>query len=443
MDPTIQRILSVIERHRQEIVDIGRNIYDHAELGYKEFRTSELFVEKMKRLGLPVQTGLAITGAKAYLNQDKAGQSSLALLGELDALRIPAHTHANPETGAAHCCGHHAQMAGMIGAAIVLADPEVSTALDGQVIFFAVPAEEYGEVEFKKRLAEEGKITYGGGKCELLNIGAFDDVDLAVTHHTSLEHGVHLGNGSGNGFVSKVYTVHGKAAHAAACPEQGINALSAATLGLQALALNRETFRDQDCVRVHPIITQGGDLVNVVPETVVVETLVRGKTLSAIEDASGKTDRSFQAGALALGARLTIETMPGYLPSIPQDTPIQIVETAREVFGADHVHLADLSFHNGGSTDVGDVQHLLPVVTFNTGGASGRLHGSDFEIIDEENAYLDTARGFAIYAYELLKSGATLARKTVQEYHPVFQDRQDYTAYIEQYRTIRDFPSIY
>ena len=97
MDPTIQRILSVIERHRQEIVDIGRNIYDHAELGYKEFRTSELFVEKMKRLGLPVQTGLAITGAKAYLNQDKAGQSSLALLGELDALRIPAHTHANPQ----------------------------------------------------------------------------------------------------------------------------------------------------------------------------------------------------------------------------------------------------------------------------------------------------------------------------------------------------------
>jgi amidohydrolase len=331
-------------------------------------------------------------------------------------------------------------MAGLLGAAIALSDPEIAAALDGQVIFFATPAEEYGEVEFKKKLMQEGKIAYGGGKCELIRIGAFDDVDLAVTHHITMEPGIHLGSGSGNGFVSKVITVHGRAAHAAGCPEQGVNALSAASLGLQALALNRETFRDEDSVRVHPILTRGGDLVNVVPETAVIETLVRGKTLEAIEDASVKTDRSFQAGALGLGAGVTIETMPGYLPSLPQDTPSEIVQAVRQVFSPETVHLTDIHTHSGGSTDVGDVQHLLPVFTFNTGGATGGVHSSSFAITDEENAYLDSARVFAVYAYELLKNGAALARKTVEEYHPRFADKGSYTAYLEQFRKTQEQP---
>ena len=177
----MERILQVLEEHRQEIIEFGRDIYNHAELGYKETRTSEAFEQKMKALGLPTRADLAITGVKAYLNEDRAGNASLALMGELDALRIPAQAHANPETGAAHCCGHHAQMAGLVGAAIALTDEQVAAALEGQVIFFAVPAEEYGEVEFKKRLMQEGRITYGGGKCELIHIGAFDDVDLADT----------------------------------------------------------------------------------------------------------------------------------------------------------------------------------------------------------------------------------------------------------------------
>ena len=140
---------------------------------------------------------------------------------------------------------------------------------------------------------EEGKIQYGGGKCELLRIGAFDDVDLCLAHH-SINEGISFGSGSNNGFVSKVIKIKGKASHAAGSPEKGVNALSAASLGLQALGLNRETFRDEDCVRVHPIMTKGGDLVNVIPDQVVLETLVRGKTLEAFADASAKTDRSFK-----------------------------------------------------------------------------------------------------------------------------------------------------
>ena len=286
----------------------------------------------MKSLQLPVQTDLAITGAKAYLNKEKAGNASLALIGELDALRIPQHAHANQETQAAHCCGHHAQLAGVIGAALALTDAEVAQKLDGQVIFFATPAEEYGEIEFKNQLITDGKIAYGGGKCELIRIGAFDDVDVALAHHISLE-GIRLGSNSGNGFVSKVIRIKGKAAHAAGCPEKGVNALSAASLGLQALALNRETFRDEDCVRVHPILTKGGDLVNVVPNEAVLETLVRGKNLEAFADASVKTDRSFKAGALAMGAGYRIETMPGYLPSLWQPAPEEMADAVKALAG--------------------------------------------------------------------------------------------------------------
>ena len=281
MDQIERKIVQHIEENREQILAFADDIYHHAELGYKEFRTSEKFADIMKQHLSHVDEHLAVTGVKAYLNEDRKEQFSLALLGEMDALKIPNHIYAVPETGAAHCCGHHAQLAGVVGAMLALTDLEIADKLDGQVIFFATPAEEYGEVEFKKSLMQEGKIQYGGGKCELIRIGAFDDVDAGIAHHIR-EEGILAGKGSGNGFVSKVITIHGKAAHAAFRPEKGVNALSAASLGLQALALNRETFRDEDCVRVHPIMTKGGDLVNVVPEEAVIETLVRGKTLIVI-----------------------------------------------------------------------------------------------------------------------------------------------------------------
>lgn len=375
------KIIKLIDENRETILEFGRDIYNHAEMGYKEFRTSGKFVEFMEKRNLPVTKDLAITGAKAYLNREKAENVSLALLGELDALRIPQHAHANPETQAAHCCGHHTQMAGVIGAALALTDPEVAAALDGQVIFFAVPAEEYGEVEFKNTLIAENKIQYGGGKCELLRIGAFEDISLCLAHHTGYN-GISFGSGSGNGFVSKVIHMKGKAAHAAGCPEKGVNALSAASLGLQALGLNRETFRDEDCVRVHPIMTKGGDLVNVVPD--------------------------------------------------------DVVEIAREVFGSDKVSEADLTAHSGGSTDVGDVQHRMPVLTFHTGGATGGLHQVDFDIVDEEEAYITTAKLFALSAYRLLRNGAACAKQVVNDYKPRFASREEYVAFMDAFNKVEE-----
>lgn len=428
-----EKIIEIIDAHREEIIAVGEDVYHHAELGYKEFETSEKFVDFMEKLGLSVSDHLAITGVKAYLNEQKADNVSLALLGELDALRIPGHKYVNPDTQAAHCCGHHAQLAGVIGAAMALSDKEVADALDGQVVFFATPAEEYGEVAFKNRLKEEGKIQYGGGKCELIRIGAFDDIRLCLAHHLGTD-GIVLGSGSGNGFVSKVIALKGKASHAAGCPEKGINALSAASLGLQALALNRETFRDEDCVRVHPIMTEGGDLVNVVPEKAVIETLVRGRTLEAFTDAAEKTDRSFRAGAMAVGASYEIQTFPGYLPSLAQAAPEEMVSVIRELVGnRKEVRLADPGEHSGGSTDVGDVQHLMPVITFHTGGMEGGLHQTDFDISDKEEAYVLTAKIFALSAYRLLKDGAVTAKRLVEGYKPRFAGKEAYVAFMDRF----------
>ena len=183
MDQIERKIVQHIEENREQILAFADDIYHHAELGYKEFRTSEKFASIMKQHLSHVDEHLAVTGVKAYLNEDRKEQFSLALLGEMDALKIPNHIYAVPETGAAHCCGHHAQLAGVVGAMLALTDPEIADKLDGQVIFFATPAEEYGEVEFKKSLMQEGKIQYGGGKCELIRIGAFDDVDAGIAHH--------------------------------------------------------------------------------------------------------------------------------------------------------------------------------------------------------------------------------------------------------------------
>ena len=447
LDETEKRIVDLIEANRDEIIAFARDMYTHAELGYKEFKTAEKFTRLMKKLNLPVKEHLAVTGVKAYLNEEKKDNVSLALIGELDALRIPEHKYANPETQAAHCCGHHAQMAGVIGAAFALTDSKVKETLDGQVVFFAVPAEEYGEIEFKNQLTKEGKIRYGGGKCELIRIGAFDDIDLDIVHHTEDED-ICVGATSNNGFVSKVIRYKGVAAHAAGAPYKGINALNAASLGLSALAYQRETFKDEDHVRVHPIITKGGNLVNVVPDEVVIETLVRASNKDAIADAAFKTDRAFKAGAadfptgpMGMGYFVLWVNETGMLLTVKTPADEDVLAAAKIAAATSEKEYTvvekDISHHSGGSTDVGDVQHIQPVLTFNTGGKVNGLHTVDFDIVDEELAYIVTAKIFALSAYRLLRNGAVKAKEIVKNYHPVFT-KEEYIQYMDSFLTYEE-----
>jgi metal-dependent amidase/aminoacylase/carboxypeptidase family protein len=196
------------------------------------------------------------------------------------------------------------------------------------------------------------------------------------------------------------------------------------------LQYQRETFKDEDHVRVHPIITKGGDLVNVIPDEVVLEALVRGRNAEAMLDADRKTDRAYRAGADALGAGYEIETMPGYLPQIPGVADPALVEAVKLAAPGREFKLIEASHHGGGSTDVGDLQHIQPVLTFQTGGVAGTFHGQDFDISDEDEAYSITAKVFALGAYRLLKDKAAGVKDRAGRYKPVFT-RESYVEFME------------
>lgn len=443
MDRIEQRILQLIESHSKDIIEVGRDVYRNAELGYKEHRTSALIREKLESLGIVCGENLAVAGFKGYLKPKDAGSPVLAVIGEMDGLPISNHICANPETGASHCCGHNAQIAALIGAAIALSDPQVKEALGGNIVFMAVPAEEYVDMEFRMELQKKGVICYGGGKSELIRIGAFDDVDLAVGHHTVCNtNGYLLANGTTNGFVNKTVHFYGKAAHAADRPHEGINALNAAQLMLHAIDLQRETFRDQDAVRIHSILTEAGTATNVITERACVESSVRAKRIDALRDASRKYDRAVRAGAVALGCRAEIITTPGYLPVHPlQDTHwmeqvLEDLSIEAKAHGHDYsVGYRRQDFHEAGSTDFGELSSLLPVYQFRTGGYKGALHNADICVTNEQLAYVEAAKAFALLSYRLMKDRAQGAKETIEHFTPAITKEQ-YFAYMKEMNTV-------
>jgi amidohydrolase len=422
-----QSICAAIDRNRERIIGVGERIRRQPELGFKEFKTARLVEETFGELGLKPRSGLAVTGVRAEAKGVKDGPT-LALLGELDGLVVVGHPVADPETGAAHACGHNAQVAGLLGAAMGLLEARAFDHLAGRVVFFAVPAEEYGDVEWRVQQARAGRIEFLGGKPELLRLGHFDDVDLAMMIHTTSAPDMKKAGvaASNNGCIVKTVRYIGRASHAGGAPHMGINALYAANIGLSAINALRETFRDEDSIRVHPIITHGGSQVNVIPGEVRIETYVRGKTVEAILEANRKVDRALRAGALALGAQVEIETLPGYLPLFNHmGMAQQFKANAAALLGADQV---TESGHRSGSTDMGDISHVMPTLHPYMGGASGSGHGADYSITDPTVAYVEPAKQLALMAVDLLWGDADGARDILKTWKPRLT-KEDYLAF--------------
>ncbi len=443
MDQVERRILSLLDERKDALFAFVEDVGHHPEGGYKEVGTAARVADWLRQCGLPVETGLSVTGVRARMGD--SGGCRIGVMGELDAVLCPHHPQADAETGFAHACGHHVQLGVMAGAALALSDPEVRNALDGDVDFLAVPAEEGLSSEWRSKLMQDGLIRMpSGGKAELVRLGVFDDMAAVLAHHVHFadsDADLLLGNGSTNGFLARTVTVRGKAAHAGSNPHEGINALHAASLGLQALAFLRDTFRDEDAVRVHGVMTEGGSVVNVVPDRVVLELMIRAKTLGAMEDAAAKTDRAFRATASAMGAEVEIVEVPGYLPVIASEPdPVQLMAAAilrdeTSLMGdssqsdplkrAPRIQNVDLTKHNPLSTDVGDLTHLMPVLHMTSGGFSGNLHGIDFKLECPEKAILLPAKLAALTVYHLLRNGAAEAKRLHEGYQPVLS-KKDY-----------------
>ena len=420
----VERISAAVDKHRQLILDAERYIWKNPETGYKEVKTSKYLAEKFEALGYKLTYAEGITGFYTVIDTGREGPEVL-ILGELDSVICPAHPESDPVTGAVHACGHHAQSATLLGIAAALTEDGMLDSLCGRIRLCAVPAEELLEIEYRKKLRAEGKIKYLGGKSEFLSRGYFDGVDLAFMVHTAGGFSV----GSDHvGCIAKSIIYKGRAAHAGGNPSGGINALYAASCGLNAANSLRETFREADMIRFHPIITHGGDMVNAIPETVQIESYVRGASFEAIARENKKINRALIGAALSVGANIEIVDMPGYSPLFNDREMKKVAAEAMRLIDPEKELPIDTPWSTG-STDMGDLSCIMPVVHPYAAGARGTDHGNDYYIVDPDAACVKNAKWQIIMLTLLLQNGGESAKRIVEEYKPQFPSAKAFLAY--------------
>ena len=423
----------VVEKHRQLILNTERYIWKHPETGYKEYKTSAYMEDVFKKLGYELVLADGITGFYTVLDTGKPGPEIL-ILAELDSIICPEHKDADPKTGAVHSCGHNAQCAALVGVAAALKEPTVAEKLCGKIRLCAVPAEELLEIEYRTGLKAEGKIKYFGGKTEFLSRGYFDGVDIAFMVHTSSTFAVKKGS---IGCMAKQITYKGVASHAGGSPWNGKNALYAATCGINAINAIRETFREGDIIRVHPIITNGGVMVNAIPEKAVLESYVRGSSFEAICEANKKVNRALCGAALSIGTNVEIIDSPGYAPLLNDENMMQIVLEAAALAVPEY-EINRIDSIGSGSTDMGDLSCIMPVVHPYAAGAVGRSHGNDYEIKDPVAACVASAKLQLGMLLLLLSDNAKRANKVIEEFKPRFASKEEYLAFIDSFNRSGD-----
>ncbi|EMJ9773641.1 amidohydrolase [Morganella morganii] len=430
------KVCEAIAARKGDIKKLAENIWAEPELGYKETRTAKKVEAAFDSLGVSYRNQLALTGVKARLKGGKGSKRSVAVIGELDAIICAEHPDADDQTGAAHCCGHNAQIANMMAVTMGLIDSGAMDYLAGDVVPFAVPAEEYVELAYRNKLIEQGKISYIGGKPELISLGEFDDVDMAMQIHlTSVkperDNGFIEISTTTNGFIGKLINYKGKPAHAAAAPHMGINALNAAMMGIMGVNAIRETFQEKDYIRFHPIITRGGDLVNVTPSDVRMESYVRASNVPAMIDANERITRALVAGAMSVGAEVEVKDLPGYLPLYNNAVLNDLLQqNAEGLIGDENVWVAG---HMTGSTDTGDLSHIMPVSHPWIGSVRGGLHGKDYVVFDDDMAYIRPAQMMAMTIIDLLFDDAAGAEALMAEYKPLMS-KEEYLSFISSFK---------
>lgn len=437
-DALKQRCLAAIDRRREEIIALAEEIYREPELGYREVKTTERMARAFSTLSDQVETGIAYTGCK--IASPKKEGPVVAVMGELDCVMCKAHPDST-KGGNVHACGHHAQLADLYGCAVGLLSSGVMEELDGQVEFVAIPAEECVDYEYRGDLIRKGEIQFYGGKQEFLRRGGMDNIDLVLQcHMMEMEDpSTHcIINTDCAGFMTKIVTFRGKGAHAGFAPHEGINALNMAELALNNIHALRETFRDEDKIRVSAVITQGGELVNVVPGIVRMQIMVRAFTIEAMLDANRKVTRALKAGAMALGGRVEIRDQVGYLP-LRTDRELSALYRQNMI---DYTGAAEDSFvmdyQTAGSTDLGDISQLKPCMHIWTEGITGGLHSEDFRVADPEKAYIVPAKMLALTVIDLLYDQARKAKSVLEHYRPSYTT-ESYLEFMKEHSGLEEF----
>jgi amidohydrolase len=329
-------VTRAIDGLRQELVDISLDIHAHPELNYQEYHAAQLLADALERHGFQVERGVGgvETAFRAVMPGGHGKGPTVALLAEYDAL-----------PGIGHGCGHNLIAMSNLGAGLGV--KAAMSSLPGRLIVLGTPAEEGG-----------------GGKIRLLDAGVFKEVDVVLSSHPSSNHTIipteiPQDQSWSLAMVGYRYAYHGKAAHAAVVPHEGINALNAVIHLFTGIDALRQHLRDD--VRIHGIITDGGKAPNVVPDFAAANFMLRSRDREYLNQVVEKVRRVAEGAAQLTGARL--EVLPAH-PLYENVRPNAVLANAAranaEAIGMP-IDATPPGWQGGGaSTDFGNVSQVVP-----------------------------------------------------------------------------------
>lgn len=361
------------QKIKEELENLSTYIYNHPELGDEEYKAMERHTAYLQAHGFVVEKAyLGISTAfKAVYDSGLEGPT-VALLSEYDAL---------PEIG--HGCGHN--MIGTISSGVATIVSQLTDDFKGKVIVLGTPAEENN-----------------GAKIDMVEAGVFDDIDVALMAHPSNETAVAI---ECLAMEALQFEYTGLSAHAAACPEKGINALD----GVIGLFNNINAMREHilPSARIHGIISEGGVAANIVPERAVGQFYVRATRKSYLQTLVEKVKNCAKASALATGASLKISNYEkSYDDMVPAPSLNKLVEDSFFTVGVENINRGRASL---GSADAGNVSYVCPTVhaMFDIGGK---------ELAGHTRTFADaTQTPFATNMMEKVTCGLSLAVITLMQ----------------------------
>ena len=373
-----KQVLEIVDQHAANYKQVSKQIWDFAELGYHENKSSTLLQQQFKDAGFTLQTGVA-DEPTSFIASYGSGKPVIAILGEFDALpglsQKTEPTRDPVVSGAAgHGCGHNLLGAGAALAAVSVKQYMAQNHIAGTLRYYGTPAEEGGS-----------------GKVYMVRDGLFKDVDVVLHWHPADRNSVN--NGGALAVTSAKFTFHGVAAHAAMAPDRGRSALDAVMLMGNGIEFMREHVPAS--TRVHYVISKGGVAPNIVPDLAEMDLMARSPSNATLTEIWGRINKIAQGAALmtettlevrnvgsdaniigndalAPVAQKNLEEVGGYTLSAQQKTFALDLQKTLPPEGVQPLDLTQViqplrpydPNEPSASTDVGDVSWAVPTIGF-------------------------------------------------------------------------------